>query len=91
MKEQEIPQAVRYQSRRFIPIPLKDATLDWQIVKGSPLKKERLEILVVAVPNEIMSKYKSIANLANLDLVAIEPEAFSTYTTGTQTIKRAID
>lgn len=37
---------------------------------------KRLEVLLVAVPNEIKKKYEHIAELAGLDLVALEMETF---------------
>lgn len=77
MKEAEIPQAINYQSRRVIPLPQKDITLDWQIVGGKPATQDELRVLLVAISNEIIKKYQSIAALAGLNLVAIEPEAFS--------------
>jgi len=77
MKEEEISQAVRYQSRKVIPLSLKETTLDWQIIEGKPSTKDELKILVVAISNEVIKKYQSIANLAKLNLLGIEPEAFS--------------
>jgi type IV pilus assembly protein PilM len=77
MAEEEIPQAVRYQSQRLIPLSLKEATLDWQIIEGEPSSTEGLKILVVAMSNEIIDKYRSIADLSHLGLIGIEPEAFS--------------
>lgn len=39
-------------------------------------KKKHLEVLLVAVPNEIKKKYQHIAELADLELVALEMETF---------------
>lgn len=39
-------------------------------------KKKHLEVLLVAVPNEIKKKYQHIAELAGLELVALEMETF---------------
>lgn len=39
-------------------------------------KKKHVEVLLVAVPNEIKKKYQHIAELAGLDLVALEMETF---------------
>lgn len=38
--------------------------------------KKNLEVLLVAVPNEIKNKYQNIATLTGLELVAIEMETF---------------
>jgi len=81
MSEEEIPQAVQYEARQYVPLPLSDITLDWQIVGGKPTREgqkgTKLKILLVAVPNEVVNQYQQIANLAQLDLRAIEAEVFS--------------
>ena len=39
--------------------------------------KKHMEVLLVAIPNEIKNKYQHIAELAGLDLVALELETFA--------------
>lgn len=79
MTEEEVPTAVQYQARQYIPLPLSTVTLDWQIVEGkfSNKKKTPIKILTVAVPNEVINQYQEITKLANLQLLAIEAEVFS--------------
>ncbi|MDD2913277.1 MAG: type IV pilus assembly protein PilM [Candidatus Paceibacterota bacterium] len=75
MARDEIIQAVEYEVRPHIPLPLSEITLDWMITEGEP-SKTPLKILVVAVPNNIIHYYREIANLAGLRLKTIEPEVF---------------
>lgn len=80
MTEAELPQAVRYEARQHVPMPLSEVTLDWQVVEGHFLDKEvvktKLRVLLVAVPNEVINQYKEIARLAELELVSLEAEVF---------------
>jgi len=78
MGKEEIPMAVKYQARQYIPLPLSMVTLDWQIIEGKPDNKEKkpLKILAAAVPTEIINQYQEIAKLANLQLLALEAEVF---------------
>lgn len=76
MSEQELAQAVQYEARQHIPLPLSEVTLDWQMVGGSFEQKTPLEVLLVTVPNEIVSQYQEIASLSGLKLVALEAEVF---------------
>ncbi len=76
MSEEEIPQAIRYGIRSYIPLPLDEVTLDWIIIKGE-IAKTSLEILVAAVPNNIIKQYKTIASASNLITRVLEPEVFS--------------
>lgn len=76
MDKDEIPQAVKYQARPYIPLPLEDITLDWSIIEGKPSETE-LKILVVAIPNDVVNHYREVASFASLNLKFLEPEVFS--------------
>ncbi len=76
MDEEEIAQAVKYQSRTYIPLSLDDVTLDWSVVEGTP-SKTSLKILVVAIPNDIIAHYKKVTVLTSLNLRFLEPEVFA--------------
>lgn len=78
MTKDELPQAVKYEARRHIPLPLSEVILDWQIIDGSFSEKEKrpLKILLVAVPKEVINQYQNIAVAAGLELQAMEAEVF---------------
>jgi len=79
MSESEVPQAVKYEAPRRIPLPLSEVTLDWQIIKGGPGKKTAtpLRVLLVTVPNDIIDQYQRIATAVGLKAVALEAEVFA--------------
>jgi len=78
MGREEIPQAVRFEARHHIPLPLAEVTLDWSIIEGeaSDHKKTPLKILLVAVSNDLIDQYSQIVTLSNLELKGLEVEAF---------------
>ncbi|MFH1462400.1 MAG: type IV pilus assembly protein PilM [bacterium] len=78
MTREELPQAVRYEAKLHVPMPLGEVTLDWQVIGGeiSNNKKSSLRVLLVAVPNEVINQYREIAAMAGLELVALEAEVF---------------
>jgi len=78
MSFQELPQAVRFQARQQIPVPLNEVSLDWSVIKGQAgdFRGSGLKILLVAVPNEVIHQYQEIARIAKLDLLALEAEVF---------------
>ena len=79
MSEKELPQAIRYEARSYIPLPLSEITLDWSVVQGDVSNKAKtaLKILVVAIPNEIINQYQKIASFSGLEMKALEAEAFA--------------
>lgn len=73
----EIREAIPFEARRYIPIPAAEVALDWQILESDEVEK-RTAVLLAAVPNEVIAKYRRIADLLRLELVAVEVESFST-------------
>lgn len=80
MTKEELPEAVKYEARQYIPMPLSEVTLDWSVIDGQVGKNRKkgtpLKVLLVAVPTEFINQYQEIASLAELKLKAIEAEAF---------------
>jgi type IV pilus assembly protein PilM len=77
MTDREIPQAIRSEARRHIPLPLSEVALDWQIIpQPQNSKSKEIRILLVAVPNETINKYKSISKKLDLEMLGLEAEVF---------------
>ena len=76
MTEKEIPEAVMFEARQHIPLPLESVTVDWQLVGGNPGLSQDLEIVLAAIPNEIVEQYKEIAKAANLEVESLDAEVF---------------
>jgi len=77
MSEAEIPQAVEFEARHHIPLPLSDVTFDWQLIKerGASAKAKN-KVLLVAVPNKVLASYQRLAALCGLETKGIEAEVF---------------
>jgi len=77
MGQKEIAEAIYYNAPQYIPLPITETTLDWKLIGGTPGdKKSPLKILLVAIPNETVQDYQTIAQMAGLELYAIEAEVF---------------
>jgi type IV pilus assembly protein PilM len=79
MTKAELSQAVIFEAKQHVPLSLEEVTLDWGVIGSQDVKqaKEKLEIILVAVPNEVVNQYREIARLANLQPQAMEAEVFS--------------
>ncbi len=87
--ENEISEAVNYEARQYIPLPLDEVVFDWSIVnketaeenldkQDTSLKQnKKITVLLVAIPREITKKYTDIIKQTDLRLVALETESFS--------------
>lgn len=76
MDQEEIPQAVQYEVRPYIPMPLSEIFLDWVVTEGQP-GKTPIKMLVVAIPTWVVDQYKEIARISNLKPKFLESEAFA--------------
>ena len=75
MNANEIKDAVYYNASQYIPLPVAETTLDWQLIGGTPGDKQSaLKIFLVAIPNQIIQDYQKVAQLAGIDLYAVEAE-----------------
>ena len=76
MNANEIKDAVYYNASQFIPLPITETTLDWRLIGGTPGEKQSaLKIFLVAIPNQVIQDYQKVAQLAGVDLYAVEAEA----------------
>lgn len=82
MSQAEIAQAIPFQAKQFIPIPVSDTVLDWSLVE--PTAEEvtfrnlnKTLVLMVAVPKEVIERYRRVTKLANFQLKALELETLS--------------
>ena len=81
LSEKELASAIYYEAEQYIPIPIKEVTLDYKII-NRPLPqdpKQVMNVLLVGAPNSIIHKYENVITLAGLELVSIEGEIISIF------------
>ncbi len=76
IRRDEIEAALPFEAKKYIPIPVNEVLLDWQILEEDEVEKY-VAVLLVAVPKSIVTKYQRIAELVKLELQAVEIESFS--------------
>ncbi len=86
----EIAAIVQTEARKYIPVPINEVSLDWSIIPRREQQQleepnafqtpqaVKTEILIAAIHNDTISKYKSIVSKANLKTSFFEIEIFST-------------
>jgi len=71
MSNKELAKAVNFQAGQYIPMPLQETTLDWQIMERV---NNKVIILLMAVPTDIVKRYVQSAELAKINLKGLELE-----------------
>jgi type IV pilus assembly protein PilM len=82
ISDKEIANVVPTESRKYIPVPISEVSLDyWTIPKkendSEEAKKLKTEVLVTAIHNDTLSKYRDLAKAASLNPDFFEIESFS--------------
>lgn len=76
--KKNIEQAVIWEAKKIIPVPIEDVNLEWRLIESSTENnKEQLKIFITAVPKLLVQKQREIFKAAKLNLVSLEPEIFS--------------
>ena len=88
MPTSEIEKAIRFEAAKFIPTPIEEVSLGWEAVgsyqerpvEGSqPIRPgQKMQIMVVTVPNSAIEKLSSVVDGSRLNMVAMEVENFAT-------------
>src|SRR3989344_811735 len=76
LTDEELAQAIRYAAEEFVPMPIKDVNLYYQVIFRSPKKEPnaRTVVFVIASPKSLIDKYLKIVQAAGLNVAAIETD-----------------
>ncbi len=80
--EKQLAQVVPIEARKYIPVPINEVLLDWFVVSGGAKSggktaDGKLDVLMVAIHNDTIAKFRSIATSSNLAAAFFEIEVFS--------------
>lgn len=82
----ELDSMIPIEARKYIPVPISDVTLDWSVIPKSEVeeipivkgenKMKMVNILLVAIHNNIINQYREIVSKTGLDAKFFEIEVF---------------
>lgn len=76
LSDKELGNAIYWEAEQYIPVPLDSVTLAWSKLRTfkSFLPEEKMQVLLVAAPKELIKRYQTILDLAGLTIVSVETE-----------------
>ncbi len=86
VKESELAKAIEFEATKYIPTPIKDVFLSWDIVSrqksnnkvlGEKEQRTNMQILLVAAPKKEVKKFEQIVEKVDLDVNSLELDIFS--------------
>lgn len=85
--EREVRDAIQWQAKKLIPVPLEEMVLDPKIIAATPDKNKTadakkaddksVQVLITGASKAMVSKYTAVFRQAGLDLFSLETEAFA--------------
>lgn len=70
LKESEVMDALKFEAETFVPYPLEEVTIDYEIVEKD--NSGKFKVFVVAARNDLIAAYVKLFRAAGLELVALE-------------------
>ncbi len=79
MDEEELKGALQYQAQEYIPIPIEDAILDFQVLEevANEAGERTLKVLLVAAQRDMVTSFVSVAQEAGLDPAVVDLSSFA--------------
>jgi type IV pilus assembly protein PilM len=82
MDPDDLEQAVRYEVEQYVPVPVNDLSIDYQILNhphqkkasgASKTEEAQIDVIMVAAPTAIVNSYIKLFEFLELQVEAIEP------------------
>lgn len=73
LSDEELASAIRYSAEEFVPLPVDQVNLYWQVIARSK-QQNFTHVFVVASPKNTVSKYLKVLNYLKLKPIALETE-----------------
>ena len=69
LKTKELDEAVRLEAEQYIPVPIEELYIDYDVISSND---KGLEVLLSAAPKKIVDSYATLTELLGLEIVALE-------------------
>ncbi len=80
LSDRELASAIYWEAEQYIPVPLTNITLTWNVLKRPehPTSTDKMEVLMVGAPTMLIRKYQKIISMAGFSISSMETEILST-------------
>lgn len=75
--EKELANTMQWEAQQYIPVPLTDVSLDFQIIDGGSSDNDKMDVLLIAAPKNLVQKYLKVLKDASLDPIGLETETMA--------------
>jgi type IV pilus assembly protein PilM len=76
MEDNEIANAIRWEAERYIPFPVDEVTMDFNVIERD-LQEREMEVMLVCAHNDIIQSHMEALQKAGLQPVAVDIQPFA--------------
>jgi type IV pilus assembly protein PilM len=80
LSDKELASAIYWEAEQYIPVPLSNITLAWNVLKRpqGTNTNEKMQVLMVGAPTALVNKYQKILQMAGFQINSMETEILAT-------------
>lgn len=75
LPDKELANEIEYRAESFIPMPITEVKLDWSILGPSAADSNKVDVLIISVPDKYLDAQTEFLESLKLNVVAFEPDA----------------
>ncbi len=76
MTEEELSESIRFEAEQYIPFPIDEVNIDFQILGPRP-EPGQMDVIIVAAKKDVMNEYIGVLKESGLNPVVVDVAAFA--------------
>lgn len=77
MTEEELGESIQWEAEQYIPFPMADVNIDFQILGEVTSGKGQMDVMLVAVKKDVINDYTNVIKEAGLNPVVVDVDSFA--------------
>ncbi|MBI5586742.1 MAG: type IV pilus assembly protein PilM [Deltaproteobacteria bacterium] len=77
MTEEELAESIQWEAEQYIPFPITDVNIDFQILGADTEGRGQMDVMLVAVKKDVINDYTNVIREAGLNPVVIDVDSFA--------------
>jgi len=77
MTEEELGESIQWEAEQYIPFPMTDVNIDFQILGEDTEGKGQMDVMLVAVKKDVINDYINVIKEAGLTPVVVDVDSFA--------------
>ncbi len=77
MSEEELADSIQWEAEQYIPFPIIDVNIDFQILGADTEGRGQMDVMLVAVKKDVINDYTNVIKEAGLNPVVIDVDSFA--------------